>query len=340
MLFSIIIPVYNVENYLSKCVGSVLNQSYSDFEIILINDGSTDKSAELCDNFMKKDRRVKSIHQLNSGVSTARNRGLELSSGDYVLFMDSDDYWDNDSVLYDLVTILKEEDNPDWIHNDSYIIERSNGTKYIHETGLNPSIFNSLIGKKALINFLSSTEYFMGSVCKSVFKTSVIKEHKIEFEDGISVGEDADWLYRFILRSKRNILINRPFYCHRFDRPGSAMATKNYYKINSYLSIIEKWFDIAVATNDEYFKNIINQKFSDNFIDYFKYIYPLKSEERLILIKKIERIEILNYVKKPQNIKISNKIYKTGFEKTLRYLYLKYAFKTYLRKIAIKVKIR
>ena len=91
--FSIVIPVYNAEKYLGECVESVLSQSVTDFELILVNDGSTDKSGHLCDRFALRDERVKVIHQQNSGHITARMNGVSAAVGDYIMFLDSDDYW-------------------------------------------------------------------------------------------------------------------------------------------------------------------------------------------------------------------------------------------------------
>ena len=92
-LISVIIPIYNVELYLAQCLDSVLNQSYKHIELILVNDGSTDSSPQICENYALNDSRIVVIHQENCGVSSARNYGTRLSSGDYIIYVDSDDYW-------------------------------------------------------------------------------------------------------------------------------------------------------------------------------------------------------------------------------------------------------
>ena len=93
-IFSIIVPVYNAENELGKCIDSILAQSIEDFELILIDDGSTDNSGKICDAYEKKDKRIKVIHKINGGVSSARNSGLDIANGDCITFIDSDDYVD------------------------------------------------------------------------------------------------------------------------------------------------------------------------------------------------------------------------------------------------------
>ena len=106
---SIIITVYNSEKYLNKTIDSVLNQNFKDFELILVNDGSTDSSGEICDNYAKKDKRVKVVHQKNGGVSCARNKGVAISHGKYIGFVDSDDYISED--MYELLhnNLVKKE---------------------------------------------------------------------------------------------------------------------------------------------------------------------------------------------------------------------------------------
>ena len=97
--FSVIVPVYNAEKTLQRCVDSILAQTFEDFELILINDGSKDQSGDICDEYAAKDSRVKTVHKTNGGVSSARNAGLRIAQGEYIAFIDSDDYIDNDYLL-------------------------------------------------------------------------------------------------------------------------------------------------------------------------------------------------------------------------------------------------
>ena len=106
-LVSVIVPIYNVEEYLERCIESILRQSYNNLEIILVDDGSTDRSGEICDAFAQKDNRVKVIHQVNGGVATARNTGLDNSKGDYICFIDSDDYVHPDFIKYLYIKLME-----------------------------------------------------------------------------------------------------------------------------------------------------------------------------------------------------------------------------------------
>lgn len=108
-MISIIIPVYNVEKYLKKCVNSIINQTYTDFELILVDDGSTDNSGKICDEYSKKDSRVIVIHQRNQGTAVARNTGLDLVHGEYIIFIDADDYIESDCLRI-LTNSIKDTD--------------------------------------------------------------------------------------------------------------------------------------------------------------------------------------------------------------------------------------
>ena len=121
---SVIIPVYNVEKYLYRCVDSVLGQTYYNIEVILIDDGSTDSSPEICDEYQKRDKRVKVIHKKNSGAASSRNIGLSSAKGDYIAFIDSDDYIELD--MYENMMKINEEYNCDIVLCDCY---KENKTK-------------------------------------------------------------------------------------------------------------------------------------------------------------------------------------------------------------------
>ena len=108
-LVSIIIPIYNSEKYLKKCIDSILEQKYNNLEIILINDGSTDNSGKICDSLAIEDKRIKVIHKLNEGVSIARNKGLEMAKGEYIFFIDSDDYID-ENIIKDMISYSRDYD--------------------------------------------------------------------------------------------------------------------------------------------------------------------------------------------------------------------------------------
>ncbi|MGN0502455.1 MAG: glycosyltransferase family 2 protein, partial [Ruminococcus sp.] len=171
--FSVIIPVYNVQKYLDECVDSVLNQTYSNFEIILVDDGSTDRSPRICDCYAKKDDRIKVIHKENGGLSSARNCGIRAMTGDYVLFLDSDDFWDNKKALDSLSKIIYEESADVVCYGYKEFDENTNESKnviFIPEVS-----FNGLSNEDRL-QILLSNGIFTSSAGVKGIKTELFTE--------------------------------------------------------------------------------------------------------------------------------------------------------------------
>lgn len=139
-LISIIVPVYNVEPFISECINSILIQSYKNFELILVNDGSTDNSPTICEQYASKDKRIKVIHKANGGLSDARNWGLKFSSGEYVVFLDSDDYWNDCDALFSLYSLLNKYSEVDVVFFRRFTFEEniSQHIRYFPQFNLNP----------------------------------------------------------------------------------------------------------------------------------------------------------------------------------------------------------
>ena len=138
-LISIIVPVYNVEPFISECINSILIQSYKNFELILVNDGSTDNSPTICEQYASKDKRIKVIHKANGGLSDARNWGLKFSSGEYVVFRDSDDYWNDCDALFSLYSLLNKYSEVDVVFFRRFTSEEniSQHIRYFPQFNLN-----------------------------------------------------------------------------------------------------------------------------------------------------------------------------------------------------------
>ena len=127
MRISFVVPVYKVEKYLDECVESILTQTYKNFEIILVDDGSPDSCPAMCDAWAVKDNRVKVLHKINGGLSDARNAGVRIATGDYVIFVDSDDFWINKDCLQKLMEVVKNNCDCDFINfNCSYYYTDTN----------------------------------------------------------------------------------------------------------------------------------------------------------------------------------------------------------------------
>ena len=179
MKISIIIPVYNSTLYLKQCVESILAQTYHNFEILLVDDGSTDDSPMICDEYAQKDDRIVTIHKQNGGTSDARNVGLEKASGDYITFMDNDDYWSDPDALCDIIKVISETEPDVVMHANMVYWQDKNRT-------VNPSSFDRTLvsGKKRkeAVENLIKAGMLSVTVWTKLVKTSLIREHDLYFK--------------------------------------------------------------------------------------------------------------------------------------------------------------
>lgn len=207
-LISIIVPVYNVEKYLIKCLESIVHQTYKNLEIILVDDGSTDLCGKICDEYALKDNRIKVIHKKNGGVSEAKNCGIEISKGDYLMFIDGDDFVDK-SICEKLITISR-KNNVDISMCDMY---RVIGEKIINEPFCSKLKRNKILnGKLVLKEFFRkySTELYSG--CNKLYKREIFfNRNKIRFPVG-KVFEDMHINYKLYFMAKNIIIISDRLY--------------------------------------------------------------------------------------------------------------------------------
>ncbi|KAF2785325.1 hypothetical protein SV13_00490, partial [Clostridium perfringens] len=259
-LISIIIPVYNAEDYLEKCVNSVLVQEFKDIEIILVNDGSKDNSLEVCNNLKKRDSRIKVINKKNGGSSDARNFGIRESNGTYLMFLDSDDYWQGTNCLNNIVYKLKNNDIEVLLYGcTDYNVEI--GEVYISRTGYNNDIITKS-DKKEILEYLFKNNLFPGSAWITVTKRNFIIENNLFFTKGIK-SEDIDWLLSVFLKANKFDSVDDYFYIYLRNRPNSITGSINKKSIEDLLYIIEKWSRI-IEENKEYFyiKDYVNDYLS------------------------------------------------------------------------------
>ena len=261
MKLSVIIPVYNVRQYLQCCVDSVLSQTYTNIEVLLVDDGSTDGSGELCDNIASSDARIKVLHKSNGGLSDARNAGLRQATGEYVAFLDADDYYAYDSLFDDLIVFLCNYNNPDLLlfcRKDFYeqinIIES--------ERPYDTDFINSIDKPIDVFRHLLMEQRFNMSACFQLIKRSELINNNIFFVKGLR-NEDIDWsvnLWRHI-RSVKATNIYGYIYRHRNNSITTTLCAKD---ITSYLFMFNKWAEL------------LNPSEPDDlpYLQYFAFIFP------------------------------------------------------------------
>ncbi len=222
LLVSIIVPVYNSESSLSVCIESIIKQTYENFELILINDGSTDKSEIICKHYANYDSRVHYITQTNSGASAARNKGIKVAKGEWILFVDSDDYISK-SYLSDLLYFIKGT-------SISLIVSspiRQNAPK---RTSFRPLLSNKCYLQKAgIANFIKNGYLVYSEPHSKLFNANLIKNNNIFFPEGILIGEDAIFISNVLKHSECIVTTDKQgyYYC---DTTTSIQRKKYDYK--------------------------------------------------------------------------------------------------------------
>ena len=228
-LISIIVPVYNVEQYLEKCVDSIINQTYKNLEIILVDDGATDSSSKLCDKLAKIDNRIKVYHKENGGLSDARNYGVERATGDYIGFVDSDDYIDSE-MYEELYEAIKKE-NVDVVECNLKIIYPDRVELFTEQ-----KYYNVYTKQEYLEEYLKIEKIF-GSACVRLIKSDIAK--KLKFPVG-KLYEDTYYAYDLIEKVDRYVIMNNPYYNYLM-RENSITNTKFNPRIFDLIEIVEKF---------------------------------------------------------------------------------------------------
>ena len=219
-LVSIIVPAYNVDKYIEKCLISIIGQTYTNIEIIVVDDGSTDKTGQLVDNFSQQDSRVRVLHKKNTGVSAARNTGIHKSTGDYLVFVDGDDYITNDYVEY-MVNLIKATKSDFCLSKRCYTKKNEMQTKNEYVKKLNPEDATAL---------LLSPNVIVGCWNK-IYKRSLIIDNNIYFSTSLFYGEGLTFITTISQITKSVGVGNRKVYYYRRNNETSATTKFDINKI-------------------------------------------------------------------------------------------------------------
>lgn len=295
-IISIVVPVYNVEKYLPECIDSLISQTYSNIEIILVNDGSTDNSGEICDNYSKIDNRIKVIHKENGGLSDARNEGLKNISGKLIMFIDSDDYIDRNLVETLYKNLIKEQAD---ISISAYSILLKNKTKDI----CTPNTYLTLNNKES-IDYMYRLKYYSPMINSKLFKVELFDN--IYFPVG-KLCEDQYTLYKLLYKTKKVVFDSNAKYYYRQRK--SSIINSDIYKTND---CIESTKQIMNFVEDKFNEDIESVTLNHVLLTLFYYnalikhkIYFSKHNKEISsIIKKykelIKKTNILSNIKKAQ----------------------------------------
>ena len=218
---SVIVPIYNTEKYLRECIDSILAQTFTDFELILVDDGSTDKCGEICDEYARRDHRIRVVHQENAGVTCARKAGAALSKGDYVTYVDSDDWIDANT--YSNIMFHIEMHNAD-IGIFAILQEKSLPTlisNCIGEGVFSKEMLQGTVYQRMLFDYSSNCSGVIASLCNKVIKREILQKSIAVIPNELDYGEDAIAGYLCMLNASTVYISNEPFYHYR-DNPLSV----------------------------------------------------------------------------------------------------------------------
>lgn len=259
-VISVIVPVYNVEKYISMCIDSILAQTFKDFELLLINDGSSDKSGSICEEYAKKDSRIRVFHKSNGGASSARNLGLEKALGEWVTFVDADDYL-GPTMYESIFTAIDDNKNVDYVR----LFCKMTSERYSS---------NIVVNRELKYKVVSRDDYFtkesVGGYTHSLFlKLNIIKENQIYFPENMSLMEDQVFSIDCAINAQYILVLEKPQnYFYYIDNENSITKT-----------VRDNSDDIICCINNVYTTfhkkgslDIINKYFYDKFL-------PLKLEK-------------------------------------------------------------
>ncbi len=240
---SVVVPIYNVENYLKECLDSLVFQTLENFEVILVNDGSTDRSYEIALDYSRKYNNFKLVSQKNSGLSSARNTGISLAKGEYLYFLDSDDYLEKNTleILYN----TSKKNNLDVLKFSAFTFhDKEKDFKWDHIDGYRYSgIYRKIYDGNHLFLKTETNGDHYASSCLMLLRRQLIVDRDLRYIEGI-VNEDEFFYFELMLVANRVAILNRPLYFRRY-RKGSIMQTDDYLNKNRSLCIgIQKINDI------------------------------------------------------------------------------------------------
>ena len=248
---SIIIPIYNTESYLIKCLDSVINQTYCNLEIILVDDGSTDGSKQIIEDYEKKDSRIVAVYKKNAGVANARNTGLQISTGEYIGFVDSDD-WIEPDMYQELVRVVKSE-RIDIVSGNYYF---DKGEEQVVAKNLKP-ISREVFDKNQLLEYVFMRDSYKGLAAypwNKIFRRDILRNNDqyITYEDKYKIGEDVLWFAHVSLKCETSKYVDKPLY-HYVQRNDSAVHSTNLekqmHRIAVYQDVIHLFQNNAISDN-------------------------------------------------------------------------------------------
>ncbi len=322
---SVIVPVYNVEKYLHRCIDSILAQTFTDFELLLIDDGSKDNSGVICDEYAARDSRVRVFHKENGGVSSARNLGLDNAQCEWITFVDSDD-WVKKTYLSNLISHVAQENDLIFSYAEIHYL---NGSVKIEKYP------TAIVSDDITSLFLNNDLNWHTSPWSKLFKFSLCKD--LRFVENMHIGEDLVFLYSYLLKCRSIFVSNDTDYIYNHENPGTL--TKRLNSVESELlsykkviAIVDKLIKHKKITNTDALSKItwIKASYTRRVLSSLYYQPNITNKNRLYIIKSIDLNSYIHY--KSSSISIKDRILLFLLKNKCYHLY------DIIRKIAVCLK--
>lgn len=281
ILFSIIVPVYNVEEYLNQCIDSILMQSFSNFELILVNDGSTDSSLALCSEYKNRDERIQLLDKKNGGAADSRNYGLSKSRGQYVIFVDGDDFWSGDFVLNEMALLIKNNDVDIIIHEESRYFSTKNIKCKYNQNKLKQKSGNFENDVLDLIYY----HLYASSPWDKIIKRSILIDNDLFFPLNLKY-EDMEWCANLLNHVNTYCIYPKSFYMYRQLRVGSEVYSMNEQAVLDIYVSVKKGL-IQIENNKETLQLAMKNYWSFYYVVILMHFDKLSSNNKKVLIKEL-----------------------------------------------------
>ncbi len=299
---SVIIPVYNVENYIEECIKSVLTQNYDNYEIILLDDGSTDNSLEICKKF-EDDIKIKIIHNQNHGVSITRNEGINIANGEYIIFIDSDD-----CISYTFI-----EDLVEAIEKNDADIAICGYTRNRLELNKDEGNDISIIQADDYLNMLFKNNLSECYVWNKIFKRNIIINSNIYFPECISIWEDMYFLINYLNNINKVAIINKKLYFYRIRMESTINNSDTTSKIEEKILILKLIKENCRGKISVEEQKILEKKYISSLL---RYLMKCNKEKNIY-----QKKEILKKIKNSESFMFLNR------KEKIKYYYLKFSYK-------------
>lgn len=312
MLFSIIIPCYNVEKYLAECVDSILAQSVDTFEVILVNDGSKDTTGAICDAYAARDARIRVIHKENGGQSSARNMGTQIAKGDYFIYIDSDDFIMDPDFLKKMTEAAGKNDIIFYKHK-----KFDDETKQFSPCAYSFAHLSSEASYYDTLKAMIAADAFFGMPWNKCIRADVIRENNIRFDESLT-GEDMDWIYYIILGSCSLTTVDEPFIAYR-QRANSVTSSLKIKSLNDFVFILEKWYEKAQSDDTaQEQKEIMLASLAKYYSNLLIMYTRVKDKQKHAYDKRLKKLSVLLRHGLSRRPRLVAKIYKlAGFRLTV-----------------------